>query len=163
MRLILVLLLVCAAAGGAAWLLLREEPAALTLEESAGVVRGPGGAPRALGDGPVETPRIGLMSERDRNLVADPEGGAWEMRMLRFAAAPGEKLTGKAVLEAVARHLYVRFRDGETLKAFEQVRFDIDPAVEMPLNALDPLLRVAGYTSQVKNPVLTVRRLPPPR
>ena len=163
MRLLVVLLAVLAGVGGAAWLLLRDAP------ESPPPLDAEGGESRTTTEKPdlmrtdrVHVPRIGVGSAHDRSLSAVPEAGPWRERLLRITRPAGKPLTGKALLEAVSAHLYVRTRDEATLRDFEAATFEVDTTEPLPLLALEPVLRRAGYTFEVKEPIFMVHRFKPP-
>jgi hypothetical protein len=161
MRSPLVALLALVAAGAAAWLLLRgPEPSDPMDASPPNVVRDGGGAPDDGGIVAV-APRQGVMSPRDRDLVADPDAPEWHTNTLAFpTSAVGQRMTGRVLLEAVAQHLYVRAQDLDTLDALRRQDLEIEVPSEMPMSAVAPLLERAGYHVQVQPPRFVFRRMP---
>ena len=166
MRGLLLVLLVLAAGGGAYYLLGREECRTPPEEVVPGDRQGGTGLrPSVPGEPGVivekhEAPRVGVMSRLDRDLVADPEATPWHMRMLSFSAGAGVHLTGKMLVDAVAKHLYVRARDQATLDALLAETFEVEANHEMPLGAVVRLLSEKGYEVEVQDPRFMVRRAP---
>jgi hypothetical protein len=106
-----------------------------------------------------DVPRVGVGGTYDRALVPDPDAPPWRERLLRFSVPAGERPTGEHVVQAVSQHLYVRAPDAATLSAFRGLSLEGELPPEMPLLALEAVLRRAGYAFEVKDPVFMLRRV----
>jgi hypothetical protein len=161
MKALLVVVVVLAAAGGAAWLLLRppedqESTGGMTTERAATQEsRGVDSDLRAV------APRLGVLGPRDRDLVADPDAPAWHTNVLRFSAAPGSRLTGLLLLNAIGEHLYVRAKDLDTLNQLKKEDLGMEVPPEMPMGVVITLLERAGYAVHVHEPRFVVRKMSP--
>lgn len=160
MRSLLVVLLALTAAGGAAWLLLGDRDGGATSDGGGGTptrdgVRPP---PDEGGDLVGPAPRQGVVSPRDRDLVADPDAPAWHTNLLRFSVPAGERLTGRLLLEAIEKHLYVRARDLDTLDAIRKLDLGMEVPSEMPMSAVVGIFERAGYQVYVQPPRFVVRK-----
>lgn len=168
MRALLLVLIVLAAAGGAYLLLFGGDPAPESGAEDrpspvigARPGAGPGVVPApAPGGARRDAPRMGVMGPADRDLVGEPLAESWHVLLLPFAEGEGVRLTGKLLVDAVAKHLYVRAKDQATLDALLAETFEPSANHPMPMGALVPLLRERGYGVDVREPRFLVRRLP---
>lgn len=155
------LLLALVAAGAAGWWLLRAPAPDAALDGLAPAVEPQAPAPvrpleapapaLAEAPAPVAVPRIGVVTPGEGRPPVDPEAPPWETCVVRPVRAPGQRLSGAALLEALATRLYVRVRRAADLEALRALQLEVEQD-ELPIATLLHLLEAQGWKATVLEP-----------
>jgi hypothetical protein len=89
----------------------------------------------------------------------EPEG--WRDRRLDFSANTGPDLAGAVLLDALARHAYVRVEDDAMLDELRRLVIPGFGSEPLPLEAGAEVLRTQGYEARLRYPGVFISRLEP--
>ncbi|MFM8981142.1 MAG: hypothetical protein ACKOSS_11870, partial [Planctomycetia bacterium] len=158
---VLLLLLALVGAGLGGWWVLRERAPEPALDDlGAGPAAATPVAVRPLeaaapevveARAPEVLARIGVVRPGEPRPLLEADAPPWETFRVTPRRSPGVRLSGEALLEALATRLYVRVRRPADLEALRALRLDVEEG-EQPLTSLLHLLEAQGWKAAVQEP-----------